>query len=184
MGSIFFFLLTVFSVFLSFPFYHIQFLSNFFKYFFLNFPSSHPYNNFAVYLPSNSTLLKSFSSANSNFSYFFISIFPLKSFTNFLAFFKFSFLSQLSFSAVNLFYCTRYFTTSLSFFLFKTFSISYSSTSSTFIGFTSSFLCPSTCILYHTTWLIFTTRWTLIDVNSCNLTILVDTISSMIYKPT
>ena len=38
-------------------FYFHQFLSNFLKYFFSNFPSSHPYNILTVYFPDNSPLL-------------------------------------------------------------------------------------------------------------------------------
>ena len=47
---------------LSSLFYLFQFLSNFFKYSFSNFLSSHLYNIFVMYFPSNSSLLKSFSS--------------------------------------------------------------------------------------------------------------------------
>ena len=40
----------------------------------------------------------------------------------------------------------------------------------------------STCSLYHMTQLRFTTGWILIDVSSCNLTTLVETTFSMIYR--
>ena len=43
-------------------FHFCQFLSNFFRYSFSNFPSSYLYNIFAVYFSSNSPLLKSLSS--------------------------------------------------------------------------------------------------------------------------
>ena len=58
-------------------FYFCQFLSNFLKFSFSNFLSSHPYNILAVYFPSNSPLLKSLLSALSNFSYFCTSVFSL-----------------------------------------------------------------------------------------------------------
>ena len=53
---------------LSFPFHLFQFFSNFFRYSFLNFLSSYPYNILAVYFSGSSPLLKSFYSAISNFS--------------------------------------------------------------------------------------------------------------------
>ena len=56
-------------------------------------------------------------------------------------------------------------------------------TSSTSIGFPSSFFCPPTCSLYYTIQLTFTTRWILIMVGSHNLTTLVDTTSSIVYDP-
>ena len=167
-GSMFSFLQIIFSVFLSLPFHLTQFFSNLFKYSFSNFLSSHLYNNFTVYLPSNSVLLKSFSSANSSLSCFLTSTFLSNSSTNFFIFFRFSSLSQLSFSAVNPFYLTRYFTTPLSFFLFNIFSTLHSLTSSTSIGFTFSFFCSPTCPLYCTTQLTFITGCILIDVSSHN----------------
>ena len=60
-------------------------------------------------------------------------------------------------------------------------SISYFSFPSTFTGFPSSFLCSPTCSLYYTIRLTFTTGWILIEVGSRNLTILVDTIFSIVY---
>ena len=42
----------------------------------------------------------------------------------------------------------------------------------------------STCSLYYTIWLTFTTIWILIEVNSHNLTILVEITSSIKYGPT
>ena len=71
----------------SFSFYHFQFFSNLFKYSVSNFLSSYLYNIFTIYLPDNSPLLKSFSSATSNFSCYltFTSILPLNStITNFI----------------------------------------------------------------------------------------------------
>ena len=133
-------------------FHFYQFLSNFLKYSFSNFLSSHPYSIFAVNFPGNSPLLKSLSSAISNFSCLLISTFilPSNSSNTSLAFPKSSFLFQVSCSTVNLFHYTKYLSTPLIFLLFNIFLISYSSTSSISIGFPSSFFCPSTCSLYHT----------------------------------
>ena len=142
------------------PFYLFQLLSNFFKYSFSNFSSSHLYNIFAVYFPGSSALLKFFSSAKSNFSYLLTStfIFPSNFATNSFTFSKSSFFSQLSYSAMKPFHHTKYFIIPLTFLLFKILSTSHSSTSSTSISLTSSFLCPPTCSLYRTILLIFTTR--------------------------
>jgi len=91
-------------------------------------------------------------------------------------------LFHISCFSINLFYCTKYFITSLIFLLFRIFSVFYSLTSFTSIGFTSSLFCPSTSFLYQTTWLTFITRWILIKAGSLILTTLVNTTSSMIYK--
>ena len=128
-----------------------------------------------MYFPDNSPLLKSFFSILSNFSCLLTStlILPSNSSTASLAFPRSSSLSHISCSAINPFQCTKYFSTPLIFLLFKIFSISYSLTPSTSIGFASSFFCPSTCSLYYTIQLMFTTRWILIEVGRCNLTIFV-----------
>ena len=150
----------LFSIFFSSSFHFHQFFSNFLKYSSSNFLLSHPYSSFAVYFPGNSALLKSFSSAQSNFSCLLTSTFilPSKFTTSSFAFFKFSSFSQLSFSAVNSFHCTKYFVTPLTFLLFKIFSTFHFSTSFTSTGFPSSFFYPFTWSLYHTTQLTFTTR--------------------------
>ena len=147
------FSLLLFSIFFSPSFYFCQFLSNFLSYLFLNFPSSHLYSSFAIYFPSNSALLKSFSSAQSNLSYLLTSIFihSSKSATFFFMFFKFFSFSQLLFSTVNLFRCTKYFVTPLTFLLFKIFSTSHSLTSFTSTGFPFFFFCSFTWFLYYTT---------------------------------
>ena len=132
-------------------FYFHQFLSNFLKYSSSNFLSFHPYNIFAINFSGNSPLLKSFSSAISNFSCLLTSAFilPSNSSNTSLVFPKSSLLSQVSYSAVNLFYRTKYLSTPLIFLLFNIFSISHSLTPSISIGFPSSFFCPSTCSLYR-----------------------------------
>ena len=151
---------------LSSSFHLFQFLSNFFKYSFSNFLLSHLNNNFAVYFPGNSLLLNS-----SALGFIFTlhlcstpsclptSVFNLSSdsSTNSLAFSKSSFFFQVSCSAINLFYLTKYLSTPLIFLLFRIFSTSHSSTPSTTIGLISSFFCPSTCSLYYTIQLTFTT---------------------------
>ena len=120
-------------------FHFCQFLSNFLKYSSSNFLSSHPYNIFAVYFPSNSSLLKSFFSTISSFSCLLTStsILPSNSSNAFFAFSKSSLFSHVSCSAVNPFHCTKYLSTPLIFLLFNIFSTSYSLTPSTSIGFPS-----------------------------------------------
>jgi len=74
-------------------------------------------NNFHfLYFSSNSSLLKSCSSTKSNFFYLLTSvlILPSNSATTFFAFSKFSPFSYMLLSTINLFYDTKYFTTSLS----------------------------------------------------------------------
>ena len=140
-------------------FHLFQFFSNFFKYLSSNFLSSHPYNNFIIYFPGNSPHLKSLSSTISIFFCFLTSTFirPSNSSNVSPAFSRFSLFSYVSFSAVNSFNCTRYLSTPFIFFLFRIFSISYSSVPSTSMGFPSSFLCPFICSLYQTIQLTLTT---------------------------
>jgi len=80
--------------------YFHQFFSNFFRYLFLNFPSSYLYNIFTIYFSSNSSFLKSFSSIISNFSCFLISALSLtsNSTTIFFAFSKSSSFFYIFFS--------------------------------------------------------------------------------------
>ena len=131
-------------------FYFCQFFSNFFKYSFSNFPSSHLYNIFVIYFSGNSLLLESLSFTISNFSYCLTFVFnlPSNSTTTTFIFSKSSSLPQVSCFAVNLFYHTRYFTASFTFLLFSIFSTSYFSNSSTSTSFTSSIFYPSTYSLY------------------------------------
>ena len=129
-----------------------QFLSNFLRYSALNFPSSYPYSNFAIYFPSNIPLLNSLSPGISVFSCLLTSTLNphSKLFTNSLAFSKSSSFFHESCSAVNPFHCTRYLSTPLIFLLFNILSIFHSSTLSTSIDFPFSFFCPPTCSLYRT----------------------------------
>ena len=98
-------------------FYLLQFLSNFFKYSFLNFPLSHPYNILAINLLGNSFLLEFCSFALSIFSCLLTSvlILSLNSFNTSFAFPRSSILYQVSCSAVNPFQHTKYFSTLLIF---------------------------------------------------------------------
>ena len=134
-------------------FHFHQFLSNFFKYFSSNFPSSfHLYSIFAINFPSSSLLLKSLSFAISNLSYLLTSTFILLSNSS-NAFFvcsRFSLFSHVSCSTVNPFHLTKYFSTSLIFLLFKIFSTSHSLALFTLISFPSFFFCSPTCSLYCT----------------------------------
>ena len=134
-------------------FHFCQFLSSFLKYSSSNFPSFYSYNIFAIYFLSNSPFLKLFSSTKSNFYCFLTSALSLSSnsTTAFFAFFKSFSFSYISFSAVNFFYYTKYFTTPFIFLLFRIFFTSHSLTLFTSTGFTSSIFYPFTCFLYLTT---------------------------------
>ena len=105
-------------------FYFCQFLSSFFKYLFSNFSSSHPYNIFAVYFPSNYSLLKFLSSAIPNFSCLLNSVYILPSNSATISFVfsrSSSFFKEL-YSAVNFFNYTKHFIIPLTFLLFNIFS--------------------------------------------------------------
>ena len=104
-------------------FYFYQFLSNFFKYSFSNFLSFYLYNIFAMYFPGNSLLLKSLFFTISIFSCCLTSAFilSLNSATISFIFFRSFLFSHESCSTVNLFHCTKYFTTPLTFLLFSIF---------------------------------------------------------------
>jgi len=65
------------------------------------------------------------------------------------------------------------------FYLFNIFSIFYSSTLSTSIGFISSIFYPSTSSLYFTTQLTFTIRWILMRVGSLSLTMFINITSKL-----
>ena len=129
-------------------FYLCQFFSNFLKYSSSNFPSFQLYSNFAVYFSSSLLLLYSFAPRfpftflpTSIFSCHLTSAFNLSSnsFTNSLAFTKFSSFFHVSCSIINPFHHTRYFSVPLTFHLFNILSMSHSSSSSTFIDLASSF---------------------------------------------
>ena len=134
-------------------FHFYQFLSIFLKYSFSNFPSFHLYSIFSVNLPDSFFLLKSCSSATSNFFCLLTSvlILSLKSVTTSCAFPKPSFFSYMSYSAVNSFQHTKYFVTPLTFHLFNILFTFHSSSPSTSTSSGSSTLCFLTSFLYFTT---------------------------------
>ena len=159
------------------PFQHFQFLSNLIQYFLSYLLSVYPYNFLAINLFSNSSLL------NASFSLSCLlisSISLLYSFSNSsitsFALPRFFFSFQVSDSAINLFYYTRYLFFSLIWYLFNILSISYSSSPSIITGTGCSFLCLSTCPIYLYTLLTLTTGYILIVAGSSNSTAFVDTI--------
>ena len=105
---------------------------------------------FTIYFPNNSPLLKSLSSAISNFSCFLTSVlnFSLNSATTSFTFYKFFSLSYILCFTINFFYHTKYFTTPLIFLLFNIFSISHFLTLFTQLNKFSSNL---TVIIWQTT---------------------------------
>ena len=118
-------------------FHLVQFLFNFFKYSFLNFPLFYPSKIFTIYFPSNSLLINTsasrFNSLSFSFSFLFsthlISFFLISCSnfsTNFIAFPKFSNSSYIFSSAVYPFHLTKYFSFPLTSHLLNIFSISYS----------------------------------------------------------
>ena len=151
----------------------------------MNFPPSYPYNIFTIYFSGSSPLLKSlFSTISIFFCHLTLIFILLLNLTIvFFTFSRSSFFSYKLCSTINLFYCTKYFTTPLIFLLFSIFSTFHSLTLSTFTSFTSFFFYSSICFLYHTIQLMFTTRWILIKLSSCSLITLVDITLSMKYKP-
>ena len=118
---------------------------------FSNLPLFYPYNIFAVYFSSNSSLIKSLFSTIFNFSCYLTSVFILFSnfATTFFAFSRSFFFSYVLYSAVNSFHHTKYFVTLL-IFLFDIFSTFHSLTLSISISFTSSTFYPPACSLYYT----------------------------------
>ena len=159
------------------PFYLFQFLSNLTQYSSLYFLFDHPNNFLAVNLPGNSLLLK----VPSSFSCLLISSMSLlyslsnSSIASF-AFSRFFFPSQVSDSAINPFYCTRYLFFPLTYHLFNILLTSYSSSPLIITGASCSFLCPSTCLTYFCTLLALTTRCIFTVLGSSNSTVFDDTI--------
>ena len=144
-------------------FHLCQFFSNFFKYSFLNFLSSYPNNIFAMYFSGNLLLLNS-STFEFNFVFHILSVLSClltsvssNSSTSSFAFSKSFSFSHISFSAINPFQHTKYFSTPRIFLLFNILSTFYSSTPSTSTGFGFSTFCPFPSFLYFTTLLTLTT---------------------------
>ena len=143
----------------------------------MNFPLSYPYSNLVICFPGSLLLLYSSLSCclTSTFNL------SLNSSTNSFVFSKSSSFFYVLFSAINPFHRTKYFSTPLTFLLFSILSTSHSLTPSISISFLSFLFCPPTYSLYCTIQLTFITRCILIEVGSCNLTVLVDTTFSITY---
>ena len=147
-----FFSFIVFIVFCPFAlpsFHHLQFLSNLVQYSLSYLLCDQPNSFLAVNHSSSSPLLNilSFffcllmSSISHQYSF-------LNSSTAYFAFSRFSIPFQVSDSAVNPFYCTRYLSFPLTCYLFNILSTSYSFSPSIITGVGCSFLCPSACPIY------------------------------------
>ena len=162
----------------EFLFHRLQFSFNLFQYSCSYFISPHPYNNFAMYFPGSSLLNAFLSSSVSCCLASSSSALPYSfsnSFTNSLAFLRFSLLSQVFSSAVHPFHHTRYFSlphTHLLFIIFFTFHSSSSITTSCGV----SFLCPFTYPIYLLTLLTLTTRCIFTVLGSSNSIAFVKTI--------
>ena len=128
------------------PFHLFQFHSNLPQYSLLYLLSDYLNNFFAVNFPGSSPLLNIpsflFCLLTSSISCWYS--FSNSSTASF-AFSKFSFPSQVSDSAVNPFYFTKYLSFPLIHCLFRILSISHSFSPSIITGAGYSFLCPSTC---------------------------------------
>ena len=152
------------------PFHRLQFLSNLPQYssYFL---SDHPNNFFAINLPGNSPLSNIPSSFSCQFTSSVSHQYSLSnSLIAFFVFPRFSLPSQVSDSAVNPFYHTRYLFFPLIHHLFKIFSTSYSSSPLIITGAGCSLFCSSTCSTYLHILLTLTTRCILIVSGSSNST--------------
>ena len=159
------------------PFHLLQFLSNLTQYSSLHFLSDHPDNFLAINLPGNSSLMKVPSSLSCLLT---SSMSCWYSFSNFstasFALPRLSFPSQVSDSAVNPFYYTKYLSFSLIRHLFKILLTSYSSSLSIITGAGCFFFCPSTCPMYLCILLTLTTRCIFTVLDSSNSTAFDDTI--------
>ena len=159
------------------PFHCLQFLSNLAQYSSSYLLSDHPNSFLAMNHPGNSPLLN----VPSSFSCFLTSSishqysFSYSSIASFV-FSRFSLPSQVSNSAVNPFYHTRYLSFPLIHCLFNILFTSHSSSSSIMTGVDCSLLCPSTYSTYLHILLIFTTGYILIVLGNSNSTTFVDTI--------
>ena len=159
------------------PFHCLQFLSNLPQYSLLYLLSNHLNNFLAVNRPGNSLLLNIPSSLFCFLTSSMSLLYSLSysSITS-LAFSKFSSPSQVSDSAVNPFYCTRYLSFPLIRCLFSILSTSHSSSPSITTGAGCSFLCSFTCSTYLHILLTLTTECIFIVLGSSNSTAFDDTI--------
>ena len=124
-SSFFLIIFIIFCLLISSSFQYLQFLSNLAQYSLLYLLSVHLYNFLTINLSSNFPLLN-VSSSLSCFLTFSISLLYsfLNSFITSFVFSRFSFSSQVSNSAINPFYCTRYLFFPLIYCLFNFFLLS------------------------------------------------------------
>ena len=158
-------------------FHHFQFLSSLPQYSLSYHLSDYPNSFFAVNCPSSSPLLNvpsslschltSSISCQYSFSY---------SSTVSFAFSRFSLPSQVSNSAVNPFYYTRYLFFPCIYHLFRIFSTSHSFSPLIMTGAGCSLFCSSTCPTYLHILLTFTTEYILIVLGNSNSTTFIDMI--------
>ena len=154
------------------PSFHcFQFLSSLLQYSSLYHLSDYPNSFFAVNHPGSSPLLNVPSSLSchliSSMSRWYSFLYSLNAS---FAFSRFSLSSQVSDSAMNPFYRTRYLSFSRICHLFRILSTSYSSSPSITTGAGCSFLCPSTCSTYLCILLTLTTKCIFIVLGSSNST--------------
>ena len=165
------------SIVLYSPFHHFQFLSSLPQYSLSYHLSDHPNSFFTVNCPGSSPLLNIPSSLSCHLmsSMSLLYFFSYSSIASF-AFSRFSFPSQVSDSAINPFYYTRYLSFPLIRCLFNILLTSYSSSPSIMTGASCSFFCPLTCPMYLSIPLTFTTGCILIVLGSSNSTAFADMI--------
>ena len=153
------------------PFHLLQFLSNLAQYSLSYLLSNHPNSFLAMNLSGNSSLWNVPSSffclLTSSMSLLYsLSYSSIAS----LAFSRFSFSFQVSDSTVNPFYCTRYLSFPLIYYLFNILSTSHSSSPSIMTGVGCSFLCPSICPTYLCILLMLTIECIFTVLGSFNST--------------
>ena len=159
------------------PFYCFQFLSSFPQNSLSYCLFDHPNSFFAVNHPGSSFLLN----IPSSFSCYLMSSMShqysfLYSLTASFVFSRFSLSFQVSDSAMNLFYHTKYLFFPCIYRLFRILSTSYSSFSLIITGAGCSFFCSSTCPTYLHILLTLTTECIFIVLDSSNSTVFDDMI--------
>ena len=160
------------------PFHYFQFLSSLPQYSLSYCLSDHPNSFFAVNCPGSSPFLNVSSSLSccltSSMSHWYSFLY---SSTASFVFSKFSLPSQVSDSAMNPFYHTKYLFFPCICCLFRILSTSHFSSLSITTGAGCSFLCPSTCPTYLCILLTLTTECIFIVLGSSNST----TFDNMIF---
>ena len=166
------FIVSIVLCLLVFPSFHLlQFLSNLAQYSSSYLLSNHPNNVFAVNCPGSSFLLNISSSLSCYLTSFMSCWYSFSySSTASFAFSRFSLPSQVSDSAMNLFYHTRYLSFPRIHHLFRILSTSYFSSPLITTGPGCPFLCPSTCPTYLCILLTLTTECIFTVLGSSNST--------------